>query len=91
MFIRAIQIAVVLLCCHAPPLHSAEPVPQASDQDPSCACVAEGQRWSQGEEACISGQNMVCGMSQNVTTWKSLGTSCQISSLSRAKIDLTTM
>ncbi len=56
-----------------------ETVPEMTDADPSCACVAQGKRWAQGEEACLSGVRMVCGMEQNVTTWKSLGTSCQIS------------
>jgi hypothetical protein len=91
MFIRAAYVAVVVLCCCSSALRSAEPVPDVSAQDPNCACVAQGKRWAQGEEACISGISMVCGMNQNVTTWKSLGTSCQISSLSRVQWNFTAM
>jgi hypothetical protein len=84
-------VALILLSVWAPPLRSAEPVPEVSVQDPNCACVAQGRRWAQGEEACIGGISMVCGMSQNVTTWKSSGKSCQISSLFRAKPSFTPM
>jgi hypothetical protein len=73
------------------PTQSAEPVPDVSAQDPNCACVAQGKRWGQGEEACISGISMVCGMNQNISTWKSLGTSCQTSSLFRAQANFTPM
>lgn len=71
--------------------HSAEPVPNVSDLDPSCACVAQGKRWAQGEEVCLAGLRMVCGMNQNITTWQSLGQSCQISSLSRVNLNFTPM
>jgi hypothetical protein len=64
-------------------VQSAETVPDSSSLDPSCACIAQGKRWGQGEEACFAGQRMVCGMNQNISTWKSLGESCQVSSLSR--------
>jgi hypothetical protein len=70
---------------------AAEPVPEFSDSDPSCACVAQGKRFAQGEEACISGLRMVCGMTQNVTSWKSSGQSCQVSSLFRASHNFTPM
>lgn len=64
-------------------VQAAEPVPEFSASDPSCACIAQGKRWSQGEEVCLAGLRMVCGMNQNISTWKSLGQSCQVSSLSR--------
>lgn len=70
---------------------SAEPVPEVTGLDPSCACVAQGKRWAQGEVACFAGQRMVCGMNQNVTAWKSLGQPCQTSSLSRVKLSFTAM
>jgi hypothetical protein len=66
-------------------------VPEFSASDPSCACIAKGKRFAQGEEACIGGTSMVCGMNQNVTAWKSLGQPCQISSLFRAKPPFTPM
>jgi hypothetical protein len=74
-----------------PASQSAETVPDSSSLDPSCACIAQGKRWGQGEEACFAGQRMVCGMNQNISTWKSLGESCQVSSLSRVDRYLTPM
>jgi hypothetical protein len=68
-----------------------ETVPEVTGLDPSCACVAQGKRWAQGEVACFAGQQMVCGMSQNVTTWKTLGQPCQTSSLSRVGQNFTAM
>lgn len=72
-------------------LEGAEPVPDASITDPSCACVAQGKRWAQGEEVCLAGLRMVCGMEQNVTTWKSLGQSCQVSHMQQSQNPLTAM
>jgi hypothetical protein len=72
-------------------VRAAETVPDFSKSDPNCACVAQGKRWAQGEQACISGLRMVCGMSQNVTTWQSLGAACLVSSLFRAKLRFTPM
>jgi hypothetical protein len=91
MFRRTTFAAVFVAALGSLPLQGAEPVPEFSAQDPSCACVAQGRRWAQGEVACISGVSMTCGMNQNVTTWKSLGTSCQVSSLSRAELPFTPM
>lgn len=68
-----------------------ETVPEMTDADPSCACVAQGKRWAQGEEACLAGMRMVCGMEQNVTTWKSLGQSCQISLVKQSLKPFTAM
>ncbi len=72
-------------------VQAAEPVPEFSASDPSCACIAQGKRWSQGEEVCLAGLRMVCGMNQNISTWKSLGQSCQVSSLSRVNLNFTPM
>jgi hypothetical protein len=70
---------------------AAEAVPATSSLDPPCACVAQGRRWSQGDEVCISGLRMVCGMSQNISTWRNLGQSCQISSLKIPKLSFTAL
>jgi hypothetical protein len=91
MVIRAAYVAVLLLSCSSSPLRSAEPVPDVTTLDPNCACVAQGKRWAQGEEVCIAGISMVCGMNQNISTWKSLGTFCQTSSLFRAPPSFTAM
>jgi hypothetical protein len=74
-----------------PGVFAAEPVPEFSASDPSCACIAQGKRWSQGEEVCLAGLRMICGMNQNISTWKSLGQSCQVSSLSRVNLNFTPM
>jgi hypothetical protein len=71
--------------------HAGETVPDFSAADPSCACVAQGKRWAQGDEVCLSGLRMVCTMNQNITSWQSLGQSCQFSSLSRVKMIFTPM
>ncbi len=84
-------LATVLVFICVSRLDGAEPVPDVTPGDPSCACVAKGKRWAQGEEACISGLRMVCGMNQNISTWESLGQSCQISSHSRARLSFTAM
>ncbi len=68
-----------------------EPVPSVSDKDPSCACVAQGKRWAQGEVACISGRSMKCSMNQNLASWASIGESCQVSSHLRVQQSFTPM
>lgn len=73
------------------PSRATETVPEVSDIDPSCACVARGKRWAQGEEVCLAGIRMICGMNQNITTWKSLGGPCEVSSLSRVERQFTPM
>jgi hypothetical protein len=85
-----VSLSILLLFSTAP-LRATETVPEFSDADPNCACVAQGKRWAQGEEACIAGISMVCGMNQNISTWKSLGTACQVSSHSRALSKFTPM
>jgi hypothetical protein len=47
--------------------------------DPPCACVAKGVRFGQGEEACLMGQRMTCGMNSNMSSWVATGEACQLS------------
>jgi hypothetical protein len=89
--LKHLSVLTFAACLNIPITWAAEPVPEFSSDDPSCACVAQGKRWAQGEEACISGIRMVCGMSLNMTTWKSSGQSCQVSSLFRAQANFTPM
>jgi hypothetical protein len=81
--------AVVLLAAFCGGAEAAEPVPPFSNADPSCACVAQGKRFAQGEVACISGVRMVCGMNQNISAWLSQGEACQVSSLRASDGQLT--
>jgi hypothetical protein len=85
----ALGLAVINLCL--PSAIAAEPVPDVTDLDPNCACVAQGRRWAQGEEVCIAGQSMICGMNQNISSWKNLGQSCQVSSAKMSPYAFTTM
>lgn len=41
-----------------------------------CDCRARGQKWSQGDEICLSGTLHRCGMSLNVTSWLDTGRPC---------------
>lgn len=91
MQVKLIAASIVLLWALPGTARSAEPVPPVSDADPSCACVAQGKRFAQGDEVCLAGLQMICGMNQNISTWKSLGTSCQLSSLSRVPYRFTAM
>ena len=90
MFKHAV-LCLFILAFFAPELQSAEAVPGVTAADPSCACVAQGRRWAQGDQVCIAGQTMICGMNQNISTWKNLGLSCQVSSVNTAKISFTAM
>jgi hypothetical protein len=47
-----------------------------SEQDPSCACIADGKRFSQGETICLNGLSMTCGTNQNISAWVSKGKQC---------------
>jgi hypothetical protein len=85
----ALGLAAINLCL--PSAIAAELVPDVTDLDPNCACVAQGRRWAQGEEVCIAGQSMVCGMNQNISSWKNLGQSCQVSSAKMSPYAFTTM
>jgi hypothetical protein len=75
-FTTAVQFlrALVWLLLSTATTNAAEAAPQ-----PSCACIAQGKRFAQGETACIYGQRMVCSMNQNISAWKSDGGSCQVS------------
>jgi hypothetical protein len=44
--------------------------------DPSCACVAQGKRWAQGESICVNNKVLRCGMSGNVSAWIASEDSC---------------
>lgn len=76
---RRLYALIVLQLCLPVFAQAAETVPDLSASDPSCACVAQGKRWAQGDEACISGLLMVCGMNQNISAWQSLAQSCVVS------------
>jgi hypothetical protein len=84
-------LLVILASFAYPKAIAAEPVPDVTDLDPNCACVAQGRRWAQGEEVCIAGQSMICGMNQNISSWKNLGQSCQVSSAKMSPYAFTTM
>jgi hypothetical protein len=89
--LKPFALCLLFVSTFSIPPQSAEPVPEFSASDPSCACIAQGKRWSQGEEVCLAGLRMICGMNQNISTWKSLGQSCQVSSLSRVNLNFTPM
>jgi hypothetical protein len=89
--LKRFSLCLIFLSLLSSILQAAEAVPETSALDPSCACVARGKRWAQGEEACIAGLRMVCGMNQNISAWQSLGLSCQVSSRFREKAFLTPM
>ena len=65
------SIAAALLAA----LSAAAPAQERFDHR-DCLCRANGQFWHQGQETCISGRMLVCGMDQNVSSWLSTGKAC---------------
>lgn len=49
---------------------------EAGPEPRDCDCRARGALWRQGEEICIGGRMLVCGMDQNVSSWRTTGRGC---------------
>jgi hypothetical protein len=73
------SISVQFFCAQFWLLLSTTTIAAEEASQPSCACVAQGKRFAQGETACIYGQRMVCGMNQNISAWQNAGGACQVS------------
>jgi hypothetical protein len=53
----------------------------AADPSHNCECRAQGRAWRLGEEICLNGRRAICGMDQNVTSWRMTDRSCPLASL----------
>jgi len=69
------------ICAAATGAARAEPPALRVDHtDRECECRARGAMWRQGEELCIGGQMLTCGMDQNVSSWRPTGRGCPTAS-----------